>query len=291
MKTIAVINGRSYRKKGDKNIKEAVSYIREKLGASVVFTDYARHAEEIARRSSGRELIIAIGGDGTVHEIVNNMDINAQVLALIPLGTGNSLTRDLGIRSARSAIGIIERGKASSIDLIKCEIKAAGNWIMRYAVTTTGLGFVSDSVIIACKYFRPLNALCYTAGAICALFTQKKVTADIEADGVSLGNVRFTGLMVNNSAYAGNFRVFPRASLNDSSLDILIADVNPFSQLLHNIGILTETYFHFSGVERKARALNVKMDRPAPFMIDGEIFDSVTELKYTVMPKRLKILC
>lgn len=78
--------------------------------------------------------------------------------------------------------------------------------------------------------------------ATLAMLRQKPVEAAITIDGAPCPIGAFTVVLVNSTSYAGNFCVFPRASLDDAFFHILVANPGPFRQLRYNMSLLAKTY-------------------------------------------------
>lgn len=277
-KRIAIVNRKCQRR------------IIKNLGASIVFTDCPGHATKIVKDSYDYDVIIAVGGDGTISEIVNGMDLEKQTLAIIPTGSGNSLARDLGITSPAKAVGIIKKNIISKIDLIDCEFKTKDEIFKRYAVATSGIGFASATAFFANRYLKSAGAFCYPVSACFCLFNQKVISAKIKIDDSAAVEIEFTNFIINNTKHAGNLCVFPQADFRDSELNLLYAKRNALTQYLWNVGIITRTYFFNSGTEKAARSLNILLNGSSTFMLDGEIFNSVKEVTYSVLPQRLRLL-
>ena len=289
MRRVAIVNTSCYRTKRNIRGKYAINRMEKELGADVVFTECGGHAEEIAKGSSKYDIIIAAGGDGTIYEVVNGMDLETQALAIAPLGTGNNLARDLGLTSMAKAIDAIKRNEKVKIDLINCRFKTADKEFKRYIVTTSGIGLVSAIVTFANHYLKMAGSFCYPLSACIKLFNQKVLSAKIEIDDISIGEIDFTNFILNNTKHAGSVCIFPGADLKDSELNLLFIKTNALTQNLWNIGVFTKTYFYYPG-EKIAKRLRIILNRPSFFTLDGETFDSVKEVEYSVIPQKLTVL-
>lgn len=289
MKRLAIVNTIRYRAKRKSFTESIIDRIKEELGADLVFTEYQGHAEEIAKDSPDYDTIIAVGGDGTIFEVVNGMNLETQALAIMPFGAGNSLALDLDIASIPKAFEVIRKKKPIKIDLIECQFKINSKKIKRYNVVTSGLGFASATANFANRYLKKTGSNCYTLSGCVKAFSQKVISAKIQLDNSSCEDVEFTNLLVNNSRYAGNTCIFPKADLRDSRFNILCAKTNVLIQHLWNIGIITRTYFYYPD-SKTANRLSIILHKPSSFMLDGEIFDYVKEIEYSVIPQRLQIL-
>ncbi len=289
MKGTAIVNNKCYTVKKSAYTNSAISRIKKEFGADAVFTEYPGHAEKIAKDSSGYDIIIAAGGDGTISQVVKGMNLETQALAIMPLGSGNSFGRDLGITSLTKAFEAIAKNEKVKIDLINCQFETNNEKFEKYIIATSGLGFASATVAFANCYLKMAGPFCYSLSACFKMFNQEVIPAKIQIDDSSPEEIEFTNFFINNTKHAGNTCVFPRADLRDSRLNLLFAKTNALTQYLWNISIITKTYFYYPG-EKAANKLHIILHKPSLFMLDGEIFDSIKEINYSVIPKKLSLL-
>ena len=149
MDKIAIINSLSFKRKKPSIQKELIHKINGLPETKIAFTENAAGARQICRESQKYQLIIAAGGDGTIYEIINAMDLENQKLALIPLGTGNSLCRDLRINSINEAIQRIKSGGTQRIDLINCRFRINRTSSQCYVAATASVGYITKMIIFA----------------------------------------------------------------------------------------------------------------------------------------------
>ena len=289
IKRIAIVNTKRYEAEKGAYAKSVIDRIKKDIGADVVFTEYPGHAKKITKDSSGYDIIIAAGGDGTISEVVSGMNLETQALAIIPFGSANSFARDLGITSPTEAFETIKKNETAKIDIIKCQFEINDEKFERYIIATSGLGFTSAACAFANRYLKITGPFCYSLSACFKLFNQEVVSAKIQIDNSSFKEIEFTNFLINNAKHTGNTCVFPRADLRDSMLNLLFTRTNALTQCLWNISIITKTYFYYPG-EKTANRLHIILHKPLLFMLDGEIFNSVKEIIYSVIPKRLKVL-
>ena len=288
-KILAIVNNKGRQAEKNARPKAAIDRMKNELGADIVFTDHHGHAEKIAGDSTSYDTLIAAGGDGTVYEVVNGMNLDTQALAVMPFGSGNSFAWDRGMTSPEKTFEAVKRDKRSKVDIIDCRFKANGKLLERYNVATSGLGFASATVHFANRRLKTTKASCYSLSACLKAFNQETLSAKVQTGGLPQEDIKFTNFFVNNTKHAGNTCVFPAADLKDAAFDILFARTNALTQSFWNIGIFTKTYFYYPG-HRSANKLRVTLDKPSLFMLDGEIFDSVKEIHYSIMPGRLSVL-
>lgn len=188
----------------------------------IMLTDHAGHATEYAREitsSGGQNAVIAMGGDGTLHEILNGFcDFENNSLGLIPLGTGNDFAASAGIPlDVKQAAEIIAYREPSYIDFIQLSngmrsLNAVGMGIDVEVLKRVYSGKHHGKT----KYFRSL---------IATLFKFKSCDFTVSADGgepqkhfgliAALGNGRQIG---------GGIKLFPEAQIDDGYLDMIIVD-------------------------------------------------------------------
>lgn len=92
--------------------------LRGEFGAEPFFTGYTGHAGKLAEAVQHADCIIAAGGDGTLHEVINAMDLDRQSLAVVPIGTGNGFGRALGLDSVSRAFQAIREGRTRRVNLV-----------------------------------------------------------------------------------------------------------------------------------------------------------------------------
>lgn len=181
-------------------------------------TEGPRHAEELARRAVafGASLIVAVGGDGTVHEVVNGMAGSQASLGLIPFGTGNDFAKALGIpRSFRKALEVLAKGWTRPIDL--------GRVNDRYFAGVASAGFDAEVAALAKEGPRFLKA--YSAYALAAWKAWKRFRPKwfhVEAEDQTF---TFHGWLVacaNIPTYGGGFLIAPEAQVDDGLLDFCL---------------------------------------------------------------------
>jgi diacylglycerol kinase family enzyme len=258
MKKRAMVNTKCCWAKKNAYAKYVIGRIKKDTGAYVAFTERPGHAEKIAKDSSGYDAIIAVGGDGTISEVVNGMDMETQTAIVMPLGSANSFARGLGIISPTKAFEVIKKNETAKIDLIHCQFETNNEKFERYIVVTSGLGFASATAAFANRCLKMAGPFCYSLSACFKPFNQEVVSAKMQID-------------------------------RDSAFNLLYTKTNALTQYLWNISIITKTYFYYPG-EKTANRLHIILLKPSLFMLDGEIFDSVKEIRYSVIPRSLRIL-
>ena len=108
----------------------------------IIFTERSLHGIDIASKAGGYDIIVAVGGDGTVNEVMQGVLKNNSnpSLGIIPAGTGNDIARNVGIESLDEAISALQENQSQKYDLLKTEYGQE----IKYSFLTTNFGFSAN---------------------------------------------------------------------------------------------------------------------------------------------------
>ncbi len=283
MKWLAIFNPTAHNGACLNHLRSLARLLRREVGAQCVWSSYPRQARDLARSGRDFEGLIAVGGDGTIYEIVNGMNLKSQCLGIVPAGTGNGLAHELRIRNDLSAFQHLRHPRLAPIDLIQVRFRIGGSWQQRCVVHNAAVGYIAEVVALGLGSLKPLGYLRYAAAAGVQCFRQKSFRARMRIDGGVEQELFLTNLTVNNTRYAGTFRLFPKASLQDGRLDLLYGRNTPSHQLFEDLGILTQTYFGGRSVRGQARMVHVELALPLTLTLDGELFPQVEAVQFEVL--------
>lgn len=258
------------------------------IPCDIAMTDHKRHATALAYEaaSKGYRKIIAVGGDGSLHETFNGIcrwcartgtPTEEFLLGVVPIGSGNDWIRSLGVPNDTSeVVDLIRKNSVGVMDVVR--VKSSGGRLA-YMANIGGVGFdshVCKRVNIQKESGRRgkmiyLNSLRYT------IFNLKPVYISVVAD----GEVIFTGqcfsVALGNGRYSGSgMRQVPLAVMDDGLLDYAVIPKAPLAKVLKELprlfsGTLNQSEYVISG---KCRSLQiVPMDEQSAdiFELDGEI--------------------
>ncbi len=247
-------------------------------------TNGPNHATLLAGQAENYEGIIAVGGDGTVNEIVNGMPKD-KPLCLVPLGTGNDLARSLKIPFGIEGLQTLTDGKVKAINL---GLENEGLF-----VSSVALGLASDVMLrVNSKRNRRLirGSMAIYLDIVASAFCLKPLNLRIEADD-KVREVKSILTYVMNTPYTGGgLFLAPKANPTDHLLDVVIVrDTKGFEVLKLLPGVYSGKHVNHPHVEfLKAKNVTITSLEPAPKMIDGEI-KGLTPLKATVNNENLLI--
>ena len=252
-------------------------------------TEHAGHATELAAAaaSGGADVVCAIGGDGTVNEVVNGIAGSGATLAVVPTGTVNVLAMELGIPlDPPDAVALIGAGHVIDIDL-----GLAGD---RYFALMAGAGL--DAAVIAGLNPLMKKALREAAFAIQGVATA--LTGDFPLIRVEAADRCVDGYFVvagNSSNYGGAFGITPAADMRDGLLDVCVLTDKSFLNISYYwLSALVSSHLKHPKVQY-FRATEVRLSL-APgehgevlVQTDGEVAGKVP-LTCSVVPRALNVI-
>ena len=262
---------------------------QRKVEFDLEFTAAPKHAAEIALRScKDFEAIVAIGGDGTIHEIAGAMLDCDIPLGIIPAGSGNDLIKSLGIpNDVRAAVDILTAGQARVID--------AGTINGLCFVNVVGIGF--DAAVNHNSHgFRwPASGLLrYVMALITTLGTYSPLPLTVTIDGTATTQDLFLLTIGNGTTCGGGFRLTPHARLDDGLLDVTFVKPISVPRLLWHLpkvfrGTL-ERVERYASMKRVTK-LRIESTEPVPVHVDGEVYRGDTSrLDIEVIPNALTVI-
>jgi len=259
--------------------------IFKKMNIVSYHTDYKGHAEELIEQlytfydKRTIEAIVVIGGDGTMHEVINGLK-NWQVpISFIPGGSGNDFIR--GISMSDSPEKIMQA-------LLKKE-RPVEYWIgeftpqqrkRRFFVNCFGIGFDAQVSKRANQfYFKKwlhrlhLSSLIYLLSLLYELMRYKPIELTMEVDGEPIHFERVFLLTISNHPYfGGGMKINPLAHNNGQTLSILVIDSISKWKVLALLGtVFTGKHLQFKGVHTfEGREITLSSESPVPYQTDGE---------------------
>jgi len=275
----AIVNPAAGGGRSAKLAGSAMARLREKgLHADVIASAGPGHAVELAREAyeQGYRRFIAVGGDGTAHEILNGVftgrDVTRRIsLGLLPLGTGNSFLRDFTNDAVESSMEALIAGRSRPIDLIRLT-HSAGEM---YSFNLLSLGFTADVAALTNRAFKPLGHLGYLLGVFLRVVQLRRGIFALRCDDdaawderrclfLTFSNTKFTG---------GTMLIAPHADPSDGLIEFVRWGPIGRLGLLRTLPKLYDgTHIQHPLASRRAvRRVEFKSNAPIDVMIDGEV--------------------
>ena len=230
------------------------------------FTEYSGHASEIATaaKNTGVDIVVAVGGDGTINEVAAALRDSGTALGIVPCGSGNGLARHLGIpMNAEKALEIINLDNIEALDYCTAND--------RPFFCTCGVGFdahVSQKFAEA-KKRGPLS---YIQKTLAEYLKYRCKTYSIEMHDRVVTEKAFVIACGNASQYGNNAFIAPRASMHDGLIDVTV--IHPFTPLdtaLLGVLLFTRHIDQDTNINTfRTSELTIHRPKPDVMHIDGE---------------------
>lgn len=277
------------------------AFLRERgLAARITRTEAPGHAADLAAEAAaaGASTLVAVGGDGTVHEVVNGLlggDVGRSPalgqprerlpeLAVVPAGTGNDFARTLGIpRAADRALPVLADGRSRRVDV--------GRVGRRYFVNIAGVGF--DAEVAADVNRRPKRLpgfLPYVLGVFRILARYQPTPVRFRLDGVAHAGPILLLAVGNARFYGGGMMLCPDASVDDGVFDVCVGgDVGKLETLRLLVKVFKGAHVGHPRVTMyRARTVEVESATPLYVHADGEVIGQVP-VAFTCLPGALAV--
>lgn len=267
----------------------------------VAFTENRGHgtALALAALKDGCDLLVTLGGDGLIHEVVNGMfregkAVNpAASLAIIPCGTGNDLGRALHLPGeTMAAARHLARSKESRlIDLGEAACVRDGKREWRVFANDADLGFaaeVVERVTRTGKFSR--GTAPYFVGILRTALQYRNQEMALEANGRAIRGKMTTVLICNGQSTGGGMRVAPDAILDDGLFDVVVAgDLRPWEIIWHAPKIYRGAHVRVRKVSvHRTRTVSVTSPQRLPVAADGELIGE-GPVSFRVLPAALRV--
>ncbi|MBD1393787.1 diacylglycerol/lipid kinase family protein [Mucilaginibacter glaciei] len=286
-KALFIINPVSGGKKKD-GVPELInSYLdHSKFSYETVFSTGIKHARDVAReRAADYDVIVAVGGDGTINEVASAIAGTDTVLGVIPYGSGNGLSRFLDVpMNAEGAIKSLNRERIITIDAGKMN----GKWFFNMA----GMGFDAHISHVFAKGSNKRGFFSYFKSSMQEVANYKAQQYQIDIDGVKYQREAFMLSLANSSQYGNNAHVSPTASVQDGLLDVCIIKPFPLYRFPEmGVRMFTKTSPGSQFVEIiKGKHIIITRTQPGPIHLDGEPREAGIAIDIEVQPAALKII-
>jgi len=251
-------------------------------------TRYPKHGTEIARAAaaSGVDVVVAVGGDGSLNDIIQGIRDTATVLGVIPMGSGNGMARSAGIPlKLEAAIKVLNKNNVHAIDTGLVDNK-------RLFISNAGVGF--DAVVTReFSQSKKRGFWSYVGIINKKIWSYKPKEWTIELDGKIIREKAFMITVANATQLGYNFQIAPVALMNDGFFDVVIIKKHP--KLLSGIiGLqaFTDTLLNNRYVNHyKAKTVKISNAGNHVMQMDGEAIDCKPTIHIEIQEKSIKLLC
>ena len=266
-------------------------------------TVYPTHAIELARQAAeeGYDLVIALGGDGTAHEVVNGLmqvpERKRPVLGVVPIGSGNDFAHALGVpkKSDHALVHALKSEKVEAIDIGVLTDEHSGR--KEFFDNTVGAGF--DAVVTIRSHKLPIvkGFLMYLTAVIQTIILNHnpaKVTFQTESE--TWDDTVLMTTVCNGPREGGGFMISPDSKVDDGVLQFLnVRKVSRAMMFRLVPEFMNGTHLRFKQTQLgDFKKLTMRSDHPLYIHADGEVFTSfgsdVRNVSFEVLPGALKVV-
>lgn len=259
---------------------------KTKFEYEIAITQYAGHASEIATKAKndGVDVVVAVGGDGTVNEVARAIVHSNTALGIIPCGSGNGLARHLLLPlNVRKAIDVIN----------KCEVRQLDYGIINgyHFFCTCGMGF---DAFVSMKFAEAgkRGPITYVENVLREGLKYKPETYTIEDESGTLQYKAFLISCANASQYGNNAYIAPQASMSDGLMDVIIMEpFDVFEAPQISIEMFSKTLDKNSKIKTfRTRHLHIHRDKPGVIHYDGDPVMTGADIDIELKPKGINII-
>ncbi len=265
-------------------------------------TVYPTHAIELARQAAeeGYDLVIAMGGDGTVHEVMNGlMQVPAEqrpVMGVVPIGSGNDFAYSMGI-TQKSAHALAHALKAETIQSIDIGQMTDEHNRREYFDNTLGIGF--DAVVTIRSHKLPIvkGFLMYLTAVIqTILLNHNPARMQIETENEKWEESVIMLTLCNGPREGGGFMLSPNSKNDDGKMEFLTVNKVSRGMMFRLVPeFMNGTHMRFKQIRMgEFKKFNIASDLPLYIHADGEIFTSfgsnLHKVSVEILPQALKVV-
>jgi diacylglycerol kinase (ATP) len=259
------------------------------LRGEEVLSDYPGHLAEATRGAPG-SLLVVIGGDGTVNEVVNGVAGTDAELAVLPCGTGQDFGRTHGIPSSfDDAVRVALGGETRVIDLGRVELESRPSRFFANVGSAGMSGAVARRANSMTKALGGRATFFYALTREFIAWQNTRVVVELE------GGVRREGpmhdvIVANGNWHGGGMKLAPDARQDDGAFDVVtIGDVSKLDFVTTAPKLYSGRYLSHPKVELlRSPSVAISADEPLPLEVDGEPIGT-TPARFEVVPAALRL--
>jgi len=258
-----------------------------KMDYQLVYTEKSGDATKLAADSRDQfDCIVAVGGDGTINEIVNGLMGGQSILGIIPVGSGNDFARALKIPlKVKDAVDLLLAMKTRSIDIGK-----AGD---RYFQNGLGIGFDSWVVEETLKVHKLRGTAIYLYSVLKTIYSYKPPIVNLQYNDVNREEKFYMITVGNGISLGGGFKLTPNAILDDGLFDLnIIRDLRKWEVFQNLLSVFAGKHIYLEQVTTdRTDQLTVHSDDGFAAHVDGELLSlNLKSLDVKLLPKALKVV-
>jgi len=287
MKAAFIINPVSGTRSKDKAVSLIEDFAEaEDMQVALMFTEKPGQATELAAKASqeGYDIVVAVGGDGTVNEVAKGIRFTQTSLAIVPHGSGNGLARHFLIpMDMNESLNVIRRNKIKAIDSMEMN----GTFVLNMA----GAGFDAHVAAMFAKE-GTRGFLTYARVSIKEFMSYRQMPYTIELDGKLSEGKAFIIVFANASQWGNNAIIAPGAIPDDGLItvgilkELALSSLPGFAAKLFSGKLSDGNYLSYY----QAKSVRLQLSEPFAVHIDGEPAGSLKEIEINIKPLSIRLV-
>ena len=269
-------------------LRSSVSRFLEERGLRPIWhvTERSGQAGGIVRGLPDGALVVAVGGDGTVHEVAAACAGTDRTMGVLPAGSGNDYVKALGVGTGlRQALEVLAGGNVRVVDTAEVDGVPFNNGL--------GIGFdaeVAAGVALAPAYLGGAGRYLWSVGRLLKDFRCHEARLIVDGEIVEAKTILVAVAL--GTTYGSMFRLAPGAILDDGLFDVIWSEEVSRAEVLQLIpaalhGTLSR---HRKVHTARAREIEIELSEEVPAHVDGEMLARTRHFKARVLPGTLRIL-
>lgn len=271
-----------------KEIKEGIDkYLdKEQYSHELIYTEFAKHGTSLAKEAArnGAYAVVAVGGDGSVNDVVQGLLGTNTLLGIIPKGSGNGMARTMHIPlDTNEAIKVLNKGNVTAMDVAYANEQPF--------ISNAGVAF---DALISKKFAKSerRGLMVYSWLVTKHLWLYKSWDWQITVDGKHITERAFMVNVANGQQFGYNFKIAPMASFTDGMLDLII--IRKFPKILGGIIALRAMTGNIadSPYVEHIRGKEITISHPSLRLMqtDGDAHPCEHTIKFTIQPGAQKVI-
>jgi len=279
----AIINGKIKPKR-----RKVINRLLQHFQINASTSTYQGQVTELVENVGNCEGIISIGGDGTLSEVINGINLDRQKILVAPAGTINCFARFIGVWKVEEGISLIERGEPQKVDLLSIDIQFQdGSREKRFVWGFITLGRLVRITTLASKFSMLPKIIRYSLSTVMNHAINKKTDVNISVNGEAPERRRFSSLILNN-ATASHFSSIPFWDMQDGTSELQIVNHNLVTQFIASFSRFIKLPVNFSWING-IRSLSCEFDDPVNIMADGEILWNIKKFDVKMIKESCEV--
>lgn len=262
------------------------AFIPHVYDVEILYSKYVRHAVELSKQAAENnyEIVVAVGGDGTINEVAQSIKNTNTSLGIIPTGSGNGFARHFKIPlQIDKAIDIIKQGKIKPVDSLTINGK--------FCLNIAGAGFDAHIAYLFANYGKR-GFSSYAKLVAKEYFKYREKNFQITYNGTTVQKKAFLIAVANATQFGNNARIASAAALDDGIIDLVILKKIPLIFIPLVIPrLFSGTMCNSKYVEiLKSTSFTIECDERIPIHLDGEPNDPGKKIEAEISPLSVKVI-